>query len=314
VTDQGAETARPVRDWPRALALFAVAFGLSVVRPSILVGVPLVALLLFLPTRRLSALVAGLLAALLVFSGPRIDGLWYAERGWAILVAGWFVALTLRWPRTGVFPRAAASVLGALAVVAALLAVQPGAWAVLDWLVEDRIRSGVGAGVEAMRLIAREEGGVSPALLATVQQAVEFQSQVFPALLGLASVASLGVAWWLYLRLGDRAAAGLAPLREFRFNDHLVWVFIGGLVLLLIGWGEAWGRAGSNAVVFMGALYALRGMAVVLFAAGGLSFFGGMLLFLGLLFMAPVMVALALFIGLGDTWVDLRERLGRVAA
>jgi hypothetical protein len=314
VTGNGAETARPARDWPRALALFAVAFGASVVRPSVLIGVPLVALLLVLPSRRLPALMAGFLAALLAFGGPRPDGLWYAERAWAIVLAGWFVALTLRWPGTGIFPRAAASVVGALGVVATVLTVQPGSWVVLDWLVEDRIRSGVGAGVEAMRLMAGEEGGVSPVLLATVQQAVEFQAQVFPALLGLASLASLGVAWWLYVRLGEVAGPGLARVRDFRFNDHLVWLFIGGLVLLVLGWGESWGRAGSNAVVFMGALYALRGVAVVVSVAGGLSLFGTMLLGLGLLFVAPLVLALALFIGLGDTWVDLRSRLGRVAA
>jgi hypothetical protein len=101
---------------------------------------------------------------------------------------------------------------------------------------------------------------------------------------------------------------------EFRFNDQLVWVFIAGLALLLIGWGGDWGRAGSNTVVFMGALYALRGAAVVLFAMGGVSFFGAAMLCLGLVFIAPVMLALALFIGLGDTWVDLRERLRRQPA
>ena len=119
------------------------------------------------------------------------------------------------------------------------------------------------------------------------------------------------MAWWLHRRLTDGGVPALGPVSEFRFNDHLVWVLIAGVALLLLGWGGSWGRAGSNAVVFMGALYALRGIGVVLFATGGVSFFGAVMLFLGLLFVAPVLLALVLVIGLGDTWVDLRERLRR---
>jgi hypothetical protein len=307
------EAPRGARDWPRALALFGVAFSLSVVvRPSVLIGVPLVVLLLALPSSRLPALVLGLLAALIAFGGGPGDGLWYAERAWAILLAGWFAALSLRWPGTRVFPRAAASVMGAAAVVAAVLWVRPGAWVILDWLVEDRIRSGVGASLEALRA-AGGQGGLTPALVEAFQRAMDFQAEVFPALLALASLASLGVAWWLHARLTESAGPALGPVSEFSFNDQLVWVFIGGLALLLVGWGEAWGRAGSNTVVFMGALYALRGMAVVLFATGGVTFFLGTVFFLGMLF-PPVILALALCIGLGDTWVDLRERLKRQPA
>ena len=314
MTGQAAPAGTESRDWPRALALFGVAFSLSVIRPSVLIGVPLIALLLALPTSRLTALLLGFVAAVLAFGSGPGNGLWYAERAWAILLAGWFAALSLRWPGTRVFPRAAGSVVGAMAVVATVLWVRPGTWVILDWLVEDRIRSGVGAGLEVLRAAAAEQGGLSPALVETVQRAMDFQAQVFPALIALASLASLGVAWWLHARLTESPGPTLDPVREFRFNDHLVWVFIAGLALLLIGWGEGWGRAGSNTVVFMGALYALRGAAVVLFVSGGLTFFGAAMLFLGMLFIAPVMLALALFIGLGDTWVDLRERLRRQPA
>ena len=302
------------RDWPRALALFALAFSLPVVRPSVLIGVPLIVLLLAMPTLRLPALALALLAAALAFGGGPGDGLWYAERGWAVLLGGWFAALSLRWPGTRVFPRAAASVIGAMAIVAAVLRVRPGAWVILDWLVEDRIRTGVGAGVEALRDAASERGGLSPALLQTVQRAMDFQVEVFPALVALSSLASLGVVWWLHGRLSETPAPSLGPVSEFSFNDHLVWVFIAGIALLLLGWGDAWGRAGSNTVVFMGALYTLRGAAVVLFATGGVSLFGVTVLLFSMVFSAPVVLALALFIGLGDTWVDIRGRFRRQPA
>ena len=65
---------------------------------------------------------------------------------------------------------------------------------------------------------------------------------------------------------------------------------------------------GANAVVFMGALYALRGAGVFLAVTGGGSFFGWLLLAVGFLILAPFMIMGAAFIGLGDTWFDLRGR------
>jgi hypothetical protein len=197
---------------------------------------------------------------------------------------------------------------GAVAVAALVLSARPGSWQALDWSVSDRMRSGMSAGVEAVRVMFRDSGALSPTALAAVQRSVEFQAQVFPAFLGLASLASLGVAWWLYVRLGRGRVMALAPLREFRFNDHLVWVFIAGLALLIAGPTGAWGRAGSNAVVFMGALYALRGLAVLVFGTGGLSFAQAAVFLVGMMFVAPIILGVTLFVGLGDTWLDLRNR------
>ena len=145
-------------------------------------------------------------------------------------------------------------------------------------------------------------------------ETIALQGYVFPALLGLASLSSLGVAWWLYLRMAQAEAGGIGPFREFRFHDQLVWVLILGLLFflgsggLLDRVGVDLARAGTNAAVFMGALYALRGAAVVLFLAGGVSFLGGVLLLFGFYFMAPLLLAGAFIMGLGDTWLDLRAR------
>jgi hypothetical protein len=59
----------------------------------------------------------------------------------------------------------------------------------------------------------------------------------------------------------------------------------------------------------MAALYALRGVAVFLFVTGGVSFLGATLFTLALLFVAPVVLAVALFVGVGDTWLGVRERI-----
>jgi uncharacterized protein YybS (DUF2232 family) len=145
-------------------------------------------------------------------------------------------------------------------------------------------------------------------MVSLIYRASELQAAVFPALAGLASLAGLGVAWWVYMRIALDRDEGLLPLREFRFNDHLVWLFIAGLTLAMSDGGEGLRRTGWNAMAFMGALYALRGAAVIAFFGGGQSLFGLFVLALALLLVAPVVVTGALVIGLGDTWLDLRGR------
>jgi hypothetical protein len=150
-------------------------------------------------------------------------------------------------------------------------------------------------------------------MVTALYAAAESQIKVFPATIALATLAALAVAWWLYVRMAHGDDQGLLPLREFRFNDQLVWLFICGLGLMLLGKGQV-ERAGWNAMWFMSALYALRGAAVVSFFGGGQSPASALLLALGLLFLPPVILMGALVIGLGDTWMDLRARVRAAAA
>ncbi len=293
-------------DWARALGLLGAAGTFSVLNPAVLVAVPFVLLVLFLPARRLRTLVVGALAVILTFGGAASSGLWYLERGWGLLLGGWFITLTLRWPGIRFLSRGLGAVGGTFAVMALLFWVQPGHWAVVDWAVRSRMERGMSAALEAFRYLRPE--GLSETFEARAAEAMVLQGTIFPALLGLASLAALGLAWWLWNRLslgeeGDR----LGPLREFRFNDQLVWILILGLGVLLLGSGLL-GRLGTNTVVFMGALFALRGVAVVLFLSGGVSFLGMVLFLVGLLFLAPLLVTGAFVIGLGDAWLNLRAR------
>ncbi|MSR35920.1 MAG: DUF2232 domain-containing protein [Gemmatimonadetes bacterium] len=298
--------------WPRAAALFLMAWLASpVVGGTMLIGVVYLIMMVGLPVRRASAYLAAAILAWGVFQGERA-GMWWTERGWAVLVGGWFVALTLRRPESGFLSRALASVAGAVAVAAGLVVATGGAWSVLDWQMTQRVRGYFAAGMEAVRVL-QERGTLSPAVVVALYAAAETQVKVFPATLALATLAALAVAWWLYVRMAHGDDQALLPLREFRFNDQLVWLFIGGLALTLVG-GDGLKRAGSNAVVFMGALYALRGAAVVSFFAGGQSPLTAFLLLLGLVFVAPVMMVGALVIGIGDTWLDLRARARAMTA
>lgn len=304
--------ARQSRGWPRALALFGVTLATSVVQPSILMAVPFLALGLTMGIRRAGVFALALLALLLAVTGPR-DGVWYVERGWALLAGGCFAALTLRRPSASFSGRALGAVATAAVMAGGFLAIRSGAWSSVHWAIQDRLAEGVSNAMEAWRLIRGGEA-LPPALVSAVYRTVEAQVAVFPALLGIASMSGLGVAWWLYVRLSSGDDQGLRPLRDFRFNDHLVWLFIGGLVLMVVRWGESFAGVGANTVVFMGALYALRGAAVIMFLSGGLSLLGYVLVALGLVFVPPLVLMGAMVVGIGDTWLDVRSRAGTLAA
>jgi hypothetical protein len=284
-----------------------VTLATAVVQPTVLMGIPFLAMGVALGLRRPGVFVLAAATTAFVVLGGERDGLWYAERGWALLVAAGFAAVTLRRPTSAFSARALISVVGAAAVSAAFLGIRAGDWVSLDASVRTRLQGGVDTALETFRAI-RGGGALSPAVVTAVQQTVDAQAAVFPALLSISSIAGLGVAWWVYVRLSAGHDRGLAPLRGFRFNDHLVWVFIGGLVLVALAWGDALARVGANAVVFMGALYAVRGAAVILFLSGGMSLLGYLVVGTGLILVPPLVLTGAMVVGIGDTWLDVRSK------
>lgn len=294
------------RGWLRAVGLLAATGLFSVVNPGVLVAIPFGLLVFFMPSGRVLALVLAAAGTALVAIGDPTSGLWYVERGWALLLGGCFLALSLRWPGEGFLPRGLGAVLGAFLGMGLLFWVRPGDWAVVDWAVRSRIELALGSFLQVIR-VSMEPEGIPLALEAQALETIAIHSLIFPALLGLASLSALGLAWWLYRKLSGSPEQGIGPLREFRFNDQLIWVLILGVLALLASSGII-ERIGTNAVVFMGALYALRGAAVVLFLTGGLSLFWGILLLAGFLIVAPFVILGAVCIGLVDTWFDLRAR------
>jgi hypothetical protein len=302
----GSSTSGGRMTWLQVLGLLAATGAFSVVNPGLLVAVPLALLAAVLPPRRAVAVAVALGVGALAFLGEPYSGLWYVERAWALLLGGWFLALTLRWPGERFLPRGWGAVAGAFLVMALLFWVRPGEWAMLDWAIRSRLEAGFRF---ALAVIRSNDGTgvVTDAFEAQVWQMITFLGSVFPALLGLASLSALALAWWLYLRIGRGIRNGISSLRDFRFNDQLVWVFISGLLVLLLSSGLP-ERLGTNAVVFMGALYALRGVAVILFVTGGGSLLGGLLFLVAFFLVAPLILIGAMIIGLGDTWLDLRTR------
>lgn len=289
-------------------ALLVVAVALTApVSPLVLVGVPLAVQLLAFDRRDPAALVAGGLILLLAFGGvgESHDPVWFAERGWALLLGGGFVAATVVAEEAGVLVRSVAALGVAVAGLVATGLLRPGLAAELDWWIERELTSAAVAASGWLEAVgAGGAGGVS------LEQVLAWQGLLYPAFLGFASLAGLAVAWFLERRLAGRQET-LGPFREFRFADGLVWVAILGLVLFLVPAGEVISRLAQNALVFMGGLYVLRGVAVLFWlgaAMAGSGWTAAMWLVAGVL-LYPLALIVALMLGVGDTWMDVRQRL-----
>jgi hypothetical protein len=85
-------------------------------------------------------------------------------------------------------------------------------------------------------------------------------------------------------------------------------LLIAGVLLLVLPMGEAAVRAGSNVLAFMGALYALRGAAILLVVFGLQGLGGAFIAGLLLLLLYPFALTTAIIVGLTDTGFDLRAR------
>lgn len=300
----------------RAVVLSVVAVLLSPVSPLVLVTVCMAVLLLAHRTGDVRALALAVLVLVLAFTGT--DGsdasLWYAERGWALLAAGGFVLAGPAGLGTGVLRRGLAGLAAAAAALGVSAVVDPGLPGRLDWRLSSRIHDaalsaqGWVGGLESSALFG---GDLSRALF----EWAGVQAEIYPAMLALATLAALGVGWYVVGRFAGRAEA-LPALRDFRFGDGLVWVLVLGLAALL--WpaaGETWSRLGGNAALFMACLYLMRGVGILIWVAGATlgSAWSAALWGAAALLLYPVAGGLALLLGLSDTWLDVRGRLARAS-
>ena len=295
-------------DWLRAGVLFVLVLLTSTARPSVLVAVPFLVLVATNLPHRYAILSATLIAMLIVMIGP-YDGMWYLERGWALLLGGSFVGLSIVRPKMKISDRALEAVFGALMVLVILMTLIPGAWNVVDWVISDRVRATV---TQVIALGGSE--WLTPAFISALYQTAEAQVLIFPALTALASMSALLLSWWLFTLFSGRNEGVLGSVKNFRFNDHLIWIFVVGLFLLFTRWSEPLQRVGSNAVVFIGALCAVRGAAVIVFITGGFSVLGYAMTIFGLVIVPPIVLGGAILIGIADIYLDFRKRSEQLAA
>ena len=295
-------------DWLRAGVLCILVLLTSTARPSVLVAVPFLLLVGTNTLRGYAILGATLIAIIIVMVGP-YDGMWYLERGWALLLGGCFVGLSIARPKMKISDRALEAVFGALVLAAILMTLMSGAWNIVDWVISDRVRATV---AQVIALGGSE--GLAPALITALYQTAEAQILIFPALTALASMSALLFSWWLFMFFSGRSEEAFGSVKNFRFNDHLIWMLVVGLFLLFTRWSEPLQRLGSNAVVFIGALCAVRGAAVIVFITGGFSVLGYAMTLLGLVIVPPIVLGGAVLIGIADIYLDFRTRSERLAA
>ncbi len=245
-------------------------------------------------------------------------------RGWALVLAAAFGTVCLLSAHRTFFVRglSAVALAGGLALVAVVSAPSGIARVAGVLTTEYAQRSQYWADEltrqaqsnDPMATMLRERGLAADA--AQVQRFAADSTAVMlaPALLALESLAALALAWGLYHRFTRvRVGLPLAPLREFRFNDQLVWALIAGVAFVLLEALSGLRAPGLNMLVFFGTLYAVRGMGVLAWflAPDRLVMVP---LFIFALLVWPLIGAVALCLGLGDTWVDWRSRAPRPAA
>ena len=293
------------RGWGRVLALSFVCIALFPFQPALLVFVPFGLLALALPPYRPVTVAAGLILLAGALVGIRPEGQAAIQRGWVLVVGGWFVLAVTLLPRHRFVSRGLLALAGGLVSVVGFLALRSDALARLDATISGQLRDTASMTARAAGRLPGRMGSLTPDM---IRQVTEVQVLLYPAMFALATLAGLAVAWWAWGRLAMRPDGSLAPLRDFRFSDGLVWVLILGLVLVLLPrTPELATRAGTNLLVFIGALYALRGVGVLLFLSGVPGPLGLLLTALAVVLVAPLVMVTTFFVGLFDTWLDIRR-------
>jgi hypothetical protein len=293
--------------WGLTVILALVTIGFSTINPVLLIFVPLSFLLIAIPPRRTWLVALGLVLLATSFLGPAGDTVWWFGRGWALMLSAWFIVAAALLPRLTLTNRVVAAVSAAAASAAALFALNPRGWRSIDFTMTQELRNGAAD----IRSFWSARAGDQP-WIADMNTAVDrfagWQANAYPAMIGIASLAGLALAWLLWRRLAVRDPRPIGRLRDFRFSDHLVWVAIAGVALVVLPFGAALTRTGANLLAFMGALYALRGFAVLLSFYGVPGLLGTVLAAIVFLLLYPIVMATTLMVGLTDTWLDLRAR------
>ena len=239
-------------------------------------------------------------------------------RGWSLLLAGSFGLVSLWSAATPFFVRALASVGLAVGAAFAIALASPGGIARVQHAAGEEFMRRSGESIESLHEVSRTPqwrgwAAKSPAVAelaerseAQLRAVPEHSATLLPALLALESLAALALGWSLYHRLSpQRIGPPLGPLKEFRFNDQLVWGLAVGATLCLPSFAEG-KNAGFNLLLFFGALYLTRGFGVMAWMSRGRVLF---IVVVTLAVLAlPLLGALALALGLGDTWLDWRRR------
>ena len=247
-------------------------------------------------------------------------------RGWSLLLAGAFGVASIIGPNRPFFTRALTAVTVSLVIGLVMAMLGPGGFSGTADSISAEFSRRNSEAITAISKATEQWPQLSqkvPEFTTTAEQMLAGFSRVgqvmFPALLALESLAALALAWATYHRLSrQRIGAPLSPLRDFRFNDQLVWGLIIGLIILVVPGLAGVRSLGANLVLFFGALYAMRGLGVLAWFMSPGTFATAMVAG-SVLVLVPVVNVIAILgfmtlgvtalgLGVGDTWADWRNR------
>lgn len=306
-------TAQPQGRGLGRLAFASLAF--AIFAPVGLCLVPLGALLAATRPRTRSdtvvaALVCGVALLWLLAPGEPPD---QVARAVAVIAGATFVLATV-YSRSSVTHRALLAATTAAVALALLFPALGWSWDGIRWWVEHR--TGFAVRMALGQLGAAAAGGSGGASVAEIERwfetGVRVMADQYAATLALQLLAGLGLAAAIYYRARPQPW-GTPPgrFRDFRFSEHLGWIGVVSLVVVLIPRLAAAKGAALNLLVVTGVLYGLRGIAVTAF---GLALMGGAgcgtaaLFALLTLFVLPAVAAGAIVLGVVDAQMDLRKR------
>ena len=282
--------------------------GYLVLAPPVLVFAPFAGLLLLAGPRTVRGwlwlLATGVATILWLNQSGGLAGQF--TRAAAVLLTGTFLALTL-WRPSARFSRALVSTaIAGLALVAWMWHLGVG-WSELQHAVEQDLWS---ANRDFIMRVGQTATGGGNQLLDEMSTMARTIAALYPALLSLAGVAGLRLAWAWHHRIAQRplgdAPAGFA---SFEFSDQLVWGWVVGLALCLLPLPPVSSAIGANVLMVWAFLYAARGLAV--FSAGSKRVPGHVIATLTVvaMFLLPFVIGGLTLLGLADTWLDFRRRL-----
>lgn len=303
--------------WLRLL-LATIAF-LVWAHPS-LVGLPCAALLFIAPVNAdrpgtgpslpLAGAIGMLSLALLVLtvvSGGRLAAVLSA---YIVLVTAAFASLVLLRP-DALLKRALRSMLFGGLATALLIQIVWGTdgWGAISWEVTREVSY-------TMRWLVEVSPPRAIAVMYSLYEPmVRFMSLTWPGMLALQTLAGLALAWQLHLRFTALPlGAPLARFKDFAIGDAWVWGIVAWIFVLILPVSSAWHVAGTNLGLVAGALYVLRGAAIVVTFAEAFGISGAALLIVAaaaaglavpLIFVLPGLCTL----GITDTWYQYRRRL-----
>ena len=294
------------------VVLLVVAILLSPVGPVPLIAIPFALMLVAFRPGDLFAIGVSLVLLILVFrsGGWEVDAGWYLVRGWCLIAGGLFVGLTALKRPTQLLDRAFSAVAAATVLLVAGAVGRPTFGRSIDVWMDDRIREAANLARATLSDPQIASGGLADSVSSAIDGWAVFQHDVYPALLALATMSALALVRYL---VGRRSEAYERPtaVREFGFRDGYVWLLVAGLALLVLPLGAGAFRVGENATLFMALLYLARGGAILLWigTAATMSVWAWVLLVVGALLAYPFVFGAALVLGIGDTWLHLREKL-----